>query len=813
MSLTEADLDQRSRAAAGDVASAASNRAESWTLEGLHARRAATRTRRQFAGVGVLALLIMSVALFVRLPLDEESSDGGSVGIVDQPVEPPPAPVDADAGDVVILADGSGFATYLDPAAETAVGGQRLAGFRQGDQPHQLIESGGRLVVGWGEVSSTALDGTDAVRLGTAEYAVPAAEDGTVWLIDYPGSSIDTRQPATASRVDVGDGRVIESGAVPAGVFPEHGIPGGLAVIGQDDDRGLFLWDAEGGGALIEVASNGQVAQVDARGGVLVFCEEICQSVGAIDVERPGQVFLIPLGSSVQATPGSLQLSADGNHLAVGVDILGLGDEGEGEGSLMVAELSIVNGIDLIGQRLVEPDGAGPPLWVAWSATSDLLYLAAPYETDDDALDFALYQVTATGEILSRDRTRGVVPLSGAAVVVPRATVSIPPPTAEGLAACDGGPTPTGCRWTVDDPLTVEATPTATRTPDTDAPHNELDVPLLGRYAHTVTWTGSEVVVWGGDATYNGSGPAFGDGAVFDPSSSRWRPMAPSPAEPTSDHLAVWTGEEVLFLGGWQNPRQLVGYDPVQDTWTTRADAPFEVTTNINPFYNAAVWTGERMLVWSGADGMAAYDPTEDRWEALTGPPVEHRYTVALHVDPRSDPASVVAVGGSENLQGIDVAIRQPDGQWTEGPELNQLIDADKRSAHIPQPSETVLTDAGLLVVPSQGAPIPAALWDLTGDWIELPTPPKPGCASLPRPIRIDGGMIVGNLCGNGVRFDAGTRSFTPFESDGPMGSNQVVWTGEELIAIEPTSGVGSAAGPAMTSWRMAIPVDPSEEE
>jgi N-acetylneuraminic acid mutarotase len=63
------------------------------------------------------------------------------------------------------------------------------------------------------------------------------------------------------------------------------------------------------------------------------------------------------------------------------------------------------------------------------------------------------------------------------------------------------------------DPATDRWQPTAT----TGAP--------AGRYEHSVVWTGSEMIVWGG---YNGS--VLNDGARYSPVSNAWRTVFTSGA-------------------------------------------------------------------------------------------------------------------------------------------------------------------------------------------------------------------------------------------------------------------------------------------
>src|SRR5450432_4172668 len=58
------------------------------------------------------------------------------------------------------------------------------------------------------------------------------------------------------------------------------------------------------------------------------------------------------------------------------------------------------------------------------------------------------------------------------------------------------------------------------------------------RWGHTAVWTGSEMIVWGGD-----DGPFLGDGGRFNPVTNVWSalPITGAPSA-RSHHSAVWTG-------------------------------------------------------------------------------------------------------------------------------------------------------------------------------------------------------------------------------------------------------------------------------
>ena len=157
--------------------------------------------------------------------------------------------------------------------------------------------------------------------------------------------------------------------------------------------------------------------------------------------------------------------------------------------------------------------------------------------------------------------------------------------------------------------------------------------PVQSRIWNTTTWTGSELLVWGGVVPERGL--ALDDGAAFDPRSREWRSLAASPLDRRVGHTAVWTGEKLFVWGGHPGgtgfrPRDRfndgAAYDPETDTWSPIADAPLTG----GPGYTA-VWAGTEMVVLGGNDGYmsspemglgegATYDPSSDTWREISFP-------------------------------------------------------------------------------------------------------------------------------------------------------------------------------------------------
>lgn len=163
-----------------------------------------------------------------------------------------------------------------------------------------------------------------------------------------------------------------------------------------------------------------------------------------------------------------------------------------------------------------------------------------------------------------------------------------------------------------------------------------------GREDHTAIWTGSEMIVWGGEVRGSGVVP-LGSGARYSPADDSWTPMSQDGApDRRDDHTAVWTGTEMIVWGGRTLRRQHVGsgarYNPAFNRWTGVAvDGAPEPRED-----HTAVWTGSEMIVWGGWSGREAdrhhfsdgarYDPRSGSWRPISsqGAP-----------DPREDHSAV----------------------------------------------------------------------------------------------------------------------------------------------------------------------------
>jgi N-acetylneuraminic acid mutarotase len=134
-------------------------------------------------------------------------------------------------------------------------------------------------------------------------------------------------------------------------------------------------------------------------------------------------------------------------------------------------------------------------------------------------------------------------------------------------------------------------------------------------YWHTLVWTGSEMVTWGGVIGEAGNGR-------YNPATNTWATVSGTGAPPWRYlHNAVWTGSEMLVHGGWPSRAAGGRYNPASDSWTLMSTLNGPTTGQAG----SMVWTGSEALLWGGLDDGfrfhgdgARYSPGADQWRPMT---------------------------------------------------------------------------------------------------------------------------------------------------------------------------------------------------
>lgn len=126
--------------------------------------------------------------------------------------------------------------------------------------------------------------------------------------------------------------------------------------------------------------------------------------------------------------------------------------------------------------------------------------------------------------------------------------------------------------------------------------------------------------------------------AFYDFAAKEWTATPNAPLRPRNLEAAVWTGEQLLVWGGWsqQGERGDGALWTPGGGWRVMAVSPLAPRTEF-----AWAWTGDRLLVWGGGAGSAingeneqvfgdgaAYDPATDTWRRMADSPLEPRQGV-----------------------------------------------------------------------------------------------------------------------------------------------------------------------------------------
>nr|MDQ3036118.1 hypothetical protein [Myxococcota bacterium] len=274
------------------------------------------------------------------------------------------------------------------------------------------------------------------------------------------------------------------------------------------------------------------------------------------------------------------------------------------------------------------------------------------------------------------------------------------------------------------------------------------------RRGHTAVWTGTEMVIWGGYA--DGSG-FLNTGAAYDPSANTWRALSSTSAPSTRSRVPdVWTGTEMIVWGGWGGFSADRG-DGAR--WRASTNAWSAIATTGAPSdrrWHASVWTGTRMLVFSGEDGSGglrgdgfAYAPTTNAWSGITGSaaPAPRARSSFVWTAGLATPVMVVWGGdGGSGSGGAATSVRADGGRYDPA--------ADDWSA--------------MTAAPIAGRTLATAVWTGT-DMI------------------VWGGNGASAVLGDGAAYDPVTNTWSVLVSAGSptaRSRHTAVWTGTEMIVF-----------------------------
>lgn len=214
-----------------------------------------------------------------------------------------------------------------------------------------------------------------------------------------------------------------------------------------------------------------------------------------------------------------------------------------------------------------------------------------------------------------------------------------------------------------------------------------------------------------------------------------WQRLPDAPLSPRAQALGVWTGDEVLVVGGMTAPcppmascapprtpplRDGAAYDPVARTWRPIANAPVgwsyaETAVVGDTMFLAAFGLGEQQR--SGGDFLS-YSMTTNSWRQLTW--LDPAGVDGYHLTAAGD--RVVAVSATdERGERPDWIYDPPTQRWAQLPDDPMTEAFDRRMVSVG--NRLVLFDReGAAVGEQRPAVVRAALLDVdAGTWEHLP--------------------------------------------------------------------------------------------
>ena len=333
------------------------------------------------------------------------------------------------------------------------------------------------------------------------------------------------------------------------------------------------------------------------------------------------------------------------------------------------------------------------------------------------------------------------------------------------------------------DPATVEGSPAGADEPAPEGWRRGAPGPLRHRDFAAQVWTGTELVVWGGD-------PEGDSGAAYDPKADRWRVIAPAPIPARCEPAVAWSGREVLVWGRacrltpGQSRHDTAGaaYDPAADRWRVLPEGPITAGST-----TMSVWTGGEWVVANPAGPAAALDPAGGRWRTLAPVPRPFTFVVGQWT------------GREVVVLGTDVRGNGPSAAGASFQHWAAALDpARNHWRALPRPplelGATAVWDGQRLVAWDQNLRTVALDPDDRAGWRSLPDVPVTFADCPPQGARL-GDLVFAEACGQGAIFRPSTDRWERIPHPQSLAETPV-WTGQEALFW-----VGRFAGSADGVW------------
>lgn len=313
-----------------------------------------------------------------------------------------------------------------------------------------------------------------------------------------------------------------------------------------------------------------------------------------------------------------------------------------------------------------------------------------------------------------------------------------------------------------------------------------------GRRGHAAVWTGTEMIVWGGDSALP-PGTGTRDGGRYDPSTDTWRSMSTigAPISYGRDTRAVWTGSEMIVFGDARAKR----YAPATDTWQ-----PVSAIGALPSRRNSTmVWTGSEVVTWGGwtydsglnetvylGDG-ARYNPATDTWALL---PEEGAPSPRSHHSAVWTGEEMIIWGGNRTEP------FQPVTLLGDGARYNPSTNLWRPMSSVGAPSgrylhTAVWTGTEMIIwggFSTEYLNSGAKYNPITDTWTPLPAQHAPGARAAHTAIwtgsemLIWGGSVDSNLGGSYDPRSDRWSTLPATGAPGPRSEHSAVWSGSEML-------------------------------
>jgi hypothetical protein len=329
---------------------------------------------------------------------------------------------------------------------------------------------------------------------------------------------------------------------------------------------------------------------------------------------------------------------------------------------------------------------------------------------------------------------------------------------------------------------------------------HELPTPPLSPRADSLAvWTGREVVVLGGltelcppGADCAVVGGLLRDGAAYDPSTSSWRAIPPAPVGVgPGDRLVVADGVVVLHKGLSHGRSAWYTYEPDHNRWSRIDGVPAAVDGQPSAI-------GPRVYVTAGRR-VAVYDVTRFRWSLL--PPDRNRPALTQRTVTATSAGPVVAgVDATKPNDGITpslvLADRWDGTSWVRLPASDQLGNAFSWTGHRLVDPSPFTENGGEVNGWGRDIPQGGTLEPANGQWGRLPA----ALTGDPRgwAVSASGGPWFATA---GQVFDDDTQQVTtlPRPDGAPDDGVAGAWAEGRLLAFGGADSARGFSGDALT--------------